>query len=100
MLFCADAGSASGNDALSEKIMRDYGADIACDYIQMGHHGFGGLSEAFYEAASPKGAFFDSPAWLLSGENKLSAKEKEEFMRSMGCTVYSFYTAPNQILLR
>ena len=100
MIFCGDAGSASGNEALSDKIIRDFADDISCDYIQMAHHGFGGLSEKFYEMASPKAAFFDSPEWLLSGENRLSAKEKEDFMRKMGCTIFSFYTAPNQIILK
>ena len=100
MIFCADAGSAAGNPELSSLILEDFKEHLKCDYIQMGHHGFGGLSQDFYRAAAPKAAFFDSPAWLLSGEDVRSCKENEEFMESMGCTIFSFYTTPNQILFR
>lgn len=43
MLFCADVG-----ERMSEWIMEHYGEELSSDYLQMGHHGNGGLSEEFY----------------------------------------------------
>lgn len=39
MLFCADVG-----ERMSEWIMEHYGEELSSDYLQMGHHGNGGLS--------------------------------------------------------
>lgn len=95
MLFCADVGK-----SLTDYLVDTYGGDLKSDYVQMGHHGFGGPGAEFYELVDPKGAFFDAPAWLMEDDTDRSTREKEKLIRDMGRVVYSYYTAPNQILLR
>ncbi len=94
MLFCADVGT-----SLSAYLTAVYGDSLKSDYVQMGHHGYGGLDADFYEMADPRAAFFDAPDWLMNGENEKSTEEKEALIRSMGAEIYSYYTAPNQIIL-
>lgn len=95
MLFCADVGV-----SMTDYLVAEYGARLKSDYVQMGHHGFGGPDERFYELASPKAVFFDAPAWLMESDTDRSTREKERLMRDMGCTIFSYYTAPNQIILQ
>lgn len=95
MLFCADVGT-----SLTDYLIDEYGESLKSDYIQMGHHGFGGLDEEFYRLVDPKAAFFDAPDWLVNEEGDRSTQEKEALMREMGCVIFSYYTAPNQILLK
>ena len=96
MLFCGDTGKSQ-----SEAIIEAYGKDLKADYLQMGHHGNGGLSEDFYKLVSPKAAFFDAPEWLMNpGEDtKYTTPENKELMESMGAEIYYFSTAPNYIIL-
>ena len=63
ILFCADVGI-----SLADNLVNEYGEALQSDYIQMGHHGFGGLNEEFYRLVNPKAAFFDAPDWLVNGE--------------------------------
>ena len=100
MLFCGDAGSANGNNKLSKRIKKRWGEKLKSDYMQMAHHGFGGLNRSFCELVDPISVFFDSPEWLLSGEYKLSCRKYLEWMEEKGKHIYTFYTTPNQILLR
>lgn len=95
MLFCADVGVSLTGDLIDV-----YGESLKSDYVQMGHHGFGGLGEEFYRLVSPKAAFFDAPDWLMNGEGDRNAQEKEALMRGLECVIFSYYTAPNQILLK
>ena len=61
----------------------------------------GGLSDEFYELVKPKIAFFDAPDWLMFDETgKYDNPQNAELMRSMGSEIYSFSTAPNQIILK
>ena len=95
ILFCADVGI-----SLSDFLVNEYGQALQSDYVQMGHHGFGGLNEEFYSLVNPKAAFFDAPDWLMNGEGDRSTKEKEALMREMRCVIFSYNTAPNQILIK
>ncbi len=95
MLFCADVGT-----SLTKTLVKEYGETLKSDYLQMGHHGFGGLGKKFYRLVAPRAAFFDAPDWLVNGEDDRSTKKNEELMRAMGCTIFFYYTAPNQILLK
>lgn len=97
MLFCGDI-----DIGMSDKIIGQYGEEIKCDYIQMGHHGNGGLSEAFYRLAAPRAAFFDAPEWLMNpkeGKN-FSTPANRRLMESLGAEVYYYATAPNRIELK
>lgn len=95
ILFCADVGI-----SLSDYLIGEYGESLKSDYVQMGHHGFGGLSEEFYRLVDPKAAFFDAPDWLVNGEGDRSTHDKETLMRELECMIFSYYTSPNQILLK
>lgn len=97
MLFCADVGI-----GMSDKIIGQYAEELKCDYIQMGHHGNGGLSEGFYRLTAPRTAFFDAPEWLMNpGEGmNYTTPENRRLMESMGAAVYYYNTAPNQIILK
>lgn len=97
MLFCADVGV-----TMSDTIIEEYGDKLKCDYIQMGHHGNGGLSEKFYRMTSPKAAFFDAPDWLMNPKDgsTYTTPQNREIMESQGARIYAYDTAPNQIRLR
>jgi beta-lactamase superfamily II metal-dependent hydrolase len=96
MLFCADVGK-----SMSSYLLEKYGDELKCDYIQMGHHGNGGLSKEFYKTASPGGAFFDAPEWLMNDSSgRYHTLENKELMEGMGCEILSFESAPNTIILK
>ncbi|MCR4674775.1 MAG: MBL fold metallo-hydrolase [Lachnospiraceae bacterium] len=96
MLFCGDTG-----EEQSETIIENYGEQLSADYLQMGHHGNGGLNEEFYKLVSPSVAFFDAPEWLMNpeGETTYTTPENRELMESLGAKIYYFNTAPNYIIL-
>lgn len=102
ILFCADVGY-----RISDKIIAEYKEDLKSDYIQIGYHGNGGLTEEFYQYVSPKVAFFDAPEWLMKNINPNTGKEGEwdtpekiKLMENMGATIYGYPTAPNTIVLK
>jgi len=95
-LFCSDVGI-----NVSDYLIEKYGKKLASDYLQMGHHGYGGLKDDFYQMVNPKTAFFDAPDWLMFDETgKYDNPENAELMKKMGSDVISFNSAPNQIVLK
>lgn len=96
MLFCADVG-----ERMSEYLLDTYGDGLKADYIQMGHHGNGGLSKEFYRFIEAKAAFFDAPGWLMQDEGgRYSTPENARLMKKSGAAVYSYATTPNQLILK
>ena len=96
MLFCADVGI-----GMSDFLVGKYGDTLKAYYIQMAHHGYGGLSDEFYRIVSPKIAFFDAPDWLMYDETgKYDNPQNAAFMESLNAEIYSFNTAPNSIILK
>lgn len=96
MLFCADVGI-----NMSDFLVNKYGTDLKADYLQMAHHGYGGLSDEFYQLVSPNVAFFDAPDWLMYDETgKYDNPQNADFMRLLNAEIYSFNTAPNSIVLK
>lgn len=96
MLFCSDIGK-----NLSEYLLEKYGEELDCDYIQMGHHGNGGLTEEFYRKVSPNIAFFDAPNYLFyDTTGKYTSQENRALMEDIGAEVLSFDTAPNTIVIK
>lgn len=96
MLFCADVGS-----NMSDYLLDTYGDALQADYIQMGHHGNGGLKSGFYKSIGARAAFFDAPDWLMNERGKRFTTMKNTYlMAQQGAAVYSFATAPNQIILK
>lgn len=95
MLFCADVGI-----SMSDFLVEKWGDSLKADYLQMAHHGFGGLSDEFYSKVSPKIAFFDAPDWLMYDETgKYDTPQNIAFMKSLNAEIYSFNSAPNYIVL-
>lgn len=98
MLFCSDVGG-----RLSDEVLSKYKDILPSDYIQMGHHGNGGLSAEFYQVVNPKVAFFDAPEWLMNpveNPNGWTTPQNRELMENMGAEIYYFATAPNVIELK
>lgn len=95
-LFCADVGV-----SMSDYLLQHYGEEkLSADYIQMGHHGYGGLNDDFYQAVCPNVSFFDAPDWLMYDETgKYDNPENTEFMKSLGSEILSFNSSPNTIKL-
>lgn len=94
-LFCADIGS-----SVSDYLLKKWGDELKADYIQMGHHGNGGLNADFYKKVNPKIAFFDAPDWLMYDQTgKYTTPQNIALMESIGCEIKSFNTAPNSVIL-
>lgn len=96
MLFCADVGV-----SVSDYLLEYWGEKINVDYIQMGHHGYGGLNDSFYQMASPKVVFFDAPDSMMADTTgRYDNPEHVRLMEGMGCEVRSFHTMPNTVFLK
>lgn len=94
MLFLSDVGISQ-----SDYMQKKYGDQLAADYVQMGHHGNGGMDESIYRMISPKKAFFDAPESLMQNA-ELNAPRKKAFMEELGAEICYYATAPNTIKLR
>lgn len=95
MLFCSDVGK-----NMSDYLLERWGDELQADYIQMGHHGNGGLLADFYTKTAPAVAFFDAPDWLMfDTTGSYTTPENSELMESLGCEVVSFHTQPNSVVL-
>lgn len=96
MLFCSDVGK-----GMSDYLLDTYGDKLKADYIQMGHHGNGGLKRDFYEKTGAKAAFFDAPDWLMNDRSgHYKTLKNTAMMAELGAKIYSFSTTPNQILIK
>ena len=101
MLFCADTGASQ-----SKTILENYGEDLPASYIQLGHHGNGGLSEEFYKKVASKGtlkvAFFDAPDWLYYPKESdwYNTPKQIALMTSLGAKCVHFADAPYSVLVQ
>lgn len=96
MLFCSDIGKQASN-----YLKKKYGEKLKSDYLQMGHHGNGGLKKDFYQLVNPDFAFFDAPSWLMKNKMGIyTTPQNKKYMKSLGSSVVSFSTAPNTVLLK
>lgn len=96
MLFCADAGK-----SVSDYLKNKYREKLKSDYLQMGHHGNGGLKKGFYKLVDPDVAFFDAPGWLMENrDGKYTTPQNRKWMEQMGSKIVSFGTAPNTVTLK
>lgn len=95
MLFCSDVQSQMQGYVIGRHV-----EELDVDYVQLGHHGSGGLTPFFYEYTSPKAVFFDAPSWLMNrNDNIYSAYMLREYFLQKGVEIYAFDTAPNTIIL-
>ncbi len=60
VLFLGDLGVEGGNQ-LIETVPHEL---LRCDYVQMAHHGQGGVTREVYEIISPKCCLWCTPSWL------------------------------------
>ncbi|MCR5467562.1 MAG: MBL fold metallo-hydrolase [Lachnospiraceae bacterium] len=97
MLFCSDVGK-----KMSEYLLEEYGDFLKSDYLQMGHHGNGGLKADFYRTVAPSVALFDAPYSVWTNQlDRYTTVENRKLLRSeLGAAVYCFETAPNSLPLR
>lgn len=96
MLFCADVGK-----AMSKTLLKEYGDGLKADYLQMGHHGNGGLKANFYQKVSPSIAFFDAPNWLFNDTTgTFTSMENRLLMQKLKSNIYSFETTPNRVIIK
>lgn len=96
MLFCADVGI-----SLDDYLISAYGSSLKADYIQMGHHGNGGLSKEFYKIVNPKAAFFDAGKDLMDPPkgSTWTTPENREWMENLGAEIYCFEMGDNSVIL-
>lgn len=89
VLFCGDA-----SDVESDIMERRWGRRLACDILQVAHHGHHGCSAAFYELARGKAAlfsntqiFFDMDLELEKEANSTILRHAKEYYISSNGTV-------------
>ena len=65
IVFLGDLGTAVQNIFLE----RHAGEDLKCDFLQMAHHGQGGVDRSFYERFMPTACLWTAPYWLYENDN-------------------------------
>lgn len=68
ILFLGDLGVEGGNEILRHHPT----SNLKADYVQMAHHGQGGVSKEFYETVDATYTLWPTPSWLW--ENNLEGK--------------------------
>lgn len=99
-------GSEMGR-VIADEILTNFPEDVKSTYVQMSHHGNGSLPDYFYEAVSPKAAFFDAPDWLMENRNMetgepsyYSTPHYRQLMESLGTNIISYSTKRRSIILK
>lgn len=64
VLFLGDAGVAEG-----KRLLEKYGEDLKSDFVQMAHHGQGGVDKDVYEAINPTVCLWPAPRWVFNNIN-------------------------------
>ncbi len=95
ILFCADVGINAST------YLMNYGPEVLkADYMQMAHHGYGGLDDSFYRMVSPKVALFDAPEQMMFDETgRFDNPQNMTLMDSLGCEIFYFKEGPNTFIL-
>ena len=91
MIFLADVGA-----LLSDYIISGHGENLKADYVQMGHHGYGGSSEKLLSLIQPSVAFFDCPQTIVENPD-YHVDEKMELMQTLGAKMYFYKDAPASV---
>lgn len=63
VLFLGDLGVEAG-----KKLFSQYGDALKSDYVQMAHHGQGGVGRDVYAAIAPRGCLWCTPQWLWDND--------------------------------
>lgn len=92
---CGGAGASGGNDVSSDSVDNL----LACDYVQVGHHGNWSFSEDFYDATGASVFLFDAPSEITDNPDFPASSLKASLL-AKNKTVLDFSTAPNRITLK
>lgn len=96
MLFCSDVGA-----GISFYLLGHWQENLQADYLQMGHHGYGGLEDNFYQMVAPKVAFFDAPSYMMDDTTgQYDNPDNVALMESLGACIYSFKEGPHSVILK
>lgn len=95
MLFCADVQAER-----EPYILAGHRQELAADYVQCGHHGNWGLSEAFYDLVRPEEAFLDGPEYLFEESDLYDGYQLKEYFKEKGVICHSFADAPSSVVLK
>ena len=94
MLFCSDI-----KYDMSDYLLANYADDIACDYVQTGHHGNWSFSDEFYESTGASVFFLDAPGSITDNPD-FPASTLKQWLLGEKKTVLDFSTAPNTVTLK
>jgi hypothetical protein len=83
VVFLGDAEVECGDAALRE--CREY---LDCDYLQMAHHGQGGVSEEFYKTVRFRACLWPTPSWVWEPGDRtwLTTLDTRRWMDEKGIT--------------
>ena len=97
MLFCGDVGV-----SMSDYLLSEYGNTLKSNYLQMGHHGNGGLKDDFYRTVAPSVAFFDAPESLMNPviPDKYTTPENRKLMEKLGADIRYFAMGETSVVLK
>lgn len=92
---------------IADEILENYPDDVKCWAVQMSHHGNGSYPDYFYEAISPRWAFFDAPDWLMQNRDKETGEESYystphyvQLMESLGAEIISYSSKRDYVEFR
>ncbi len=92
---------------IADEILENYPEDVKSWAVQMSHHGNGSYPDYFYQAISPKRAFFPAPNWLMknkdmeTGETSYySTPHYVKLMKNMGAKIISFGSKKRAVRFR
>ena len=94
MLFCSDI-----KYDMNDSLLTACKDQLACDYVQTGHHGNWSFSEEFYDAAGASVYFIDAPSSITDNADFPASTLKSDLL-AKGKTVLDFSTAPNTVTLK
>lgn len=92
---------------IADEILKNYPNDVKSWAVQMSHHGNGSYPDYFYEAISPKRAFFAAPDWLMENKDKETGEESYystphyvDLMERLGAKIISFRSERQRVRFR
>lgn len=99
LVILGDMGQTVGSNLLKSGTFDG----ISCDYVQMAHHGQGGVGEEVYRRLAPKNCIWNTPAWLYYAEpgnpNCYLTWQTKGWMTGI-CTGKNYCTAAGDVLIR
>ena len=100
ILFLGDTGVESQKKLISRVLDK-----LDSDYVQMAHHGQGGVDEEMYKIISPSVCLFPTPKWLYDNDNgngynsgNWTTLETRDWVKKLGAK--SYYFEDGDILLK